>query len=132
MAPAPTATPAPAATPPAPAHTAAAPATAPSTPAPARGSAAYVEPSEAEQQAHRAAVLDALHGNPRIAAASWSTRSTLGVAMRAGSEAAMDELKDVVCKSVVAYEELRFTRLEMRDVAARTESEGRVRWAQCK
>jgi len=149
-APTPAPTPAPAVVastpPPAPAPVVAAPAP---TPAPAPAPAPVAAPpsapvvpaskpgvvpdlTEAQEAQRRAEAADRVRIVAGVSSAAWSTKSTLLVALATKTPESRDEVVSEVCKAVLNYEELRYTRLEISNLIATTESEKRVRWHQCK
>ena len=97
------------------------------TPAPPPAAAIRGVPvlTEAEAEARRGAALAAVQVLDGVEDASWTTRSTLMVALSAPDPELRRLVSDRVCARLVEYEELRFTRLQIQ------ESADRVRWAQC-
>ncbi|HOV57284.1 MAG TPA: restriction endonuclease [Rhodanobacteraceae bacterium] len=89
------------------------------------------ELSEAEAQSRRDAAVAAARAIPGVVGVDWATRSTLGVTLEAGNDARLDALVAEVCTAILAYEELRYTRLQVTDVAAEGAAATRVHWRQC-
>lgn len=81
--------------------------------------------TEAEAEARRALALAAVQALDGVEDASWSTRSTLVVALAPVDPEMRRVVSDRVCERLVEYEELRYTRLQLQ------EGPDRVRWAQC-
>jgi hypothetical protein len=106
------------------------PAAAPA-PKPAKSSAALPELTQAQEQERRKAALADVRAVVGVESTDWSTKSTLAVALRAGNEERVDSLVAAVCAAVVAFEELRYTRLQVTDSLATSEADKRVRWRQC-
>ena len=90
------------------------------------------ELSGAEELERRIAALDDVRKIAGVVGSDWSTKSTLVVAVNASTDEARTPVVDAVCAAVVAYEELRFTRLQINDASATRESMKRVHWHQCK
>jgi hypothetical protein len=124
-----------------PAPPAATPAAAPAAPAPAREAAVpptaepatpAAEPTAAElaQQREFAAAETLLV--PGVASASWSTPSTLAVALRGPlEEARRAEILRDICARVVAREALRFTRLQV-EMLGEPDAAAGPRWFPCR
>ncbi len=95
------------------------------TPAPPEPQSAYREPTEAELDQQRQAVLKALAGTPGIARSIWLTRSTLSVD-RTAPEASVWPW---ICLELERYPALRTSRVQLNPPQG---SEEPVRWRQCK
>ena len=106
-------------------------AAAPVAPARRPPAASLPELSEAEAQSRRDAAVAAVRAIAGVAGVDWATRSTLGVTLEAGSDARLDALVAEVCTAILAYEELRYTRLQVTDAAAEGAAAARVHWRQC-
>lgn len=133
---APPASPAPTVTPTASPARAGKPATG-SAPGKAGGEAATKLPDAsltAEQLASRraSAVLE-VRSLSRVSVASWTSQSTLEVAMHAVlDDQELTKLVNNICDSLLQYEELRFTRLQLEVPTGNPEQATQVRWRQCR
>lgn len=103
----------------------------PATPAASTVPGVVPELTEAQQQERRAAALAAVRAIAGVESSDWLTKSTLAVAMQAGSEERRAGLVAAVCGAVLVYEELRYTRLQVTDSLAVSEADKRVHWRQC-
>jgi len=89
--------------------------------------------SEAELAARRADAERSLLELPQVADAAWSTRSTMVLRLRRGTDGAFpEEVVEAACQLLVRYEELRYTRMQVQLSEPRDEDEARVRWRQCR
>lgn len=125
---------------PAPARTAEAVAPAAAAPAapaaPGTGSAApSVAPapalSEAQMAQHREFAAASALLVDGVLSATWPSKSTLQISVRAGSDAERDAIVAKLCAELTRREHLRFTRLQVQDLSANGEVQGGVRWRQC-
>lgn len=125
---------------PAPARTAEAVAPAAAAPAapaaPGTGSAApSVAPapalSEAQMAQHRDFAAASALLVDGVLSATWPSKSTLQISVRAGSDAERDAIVAKLCAELTRREHLRFTRLQVQDLSANGEVQGGVRWRQC-
>lgn len=83
-----------------------------------------------ELSARRASALRQIGKLPNVGSATWSTRSTLVIALRdtPGGANAPDPVEES-CRILVQYEELRFTRLQIDPAPG---DNAPVRWRQCR
>lgn len=113
-----------------PAATAAVQPTAPAPAAVVEIPAMPAELDESEIARRRAAAAQSVGQLPEVGSASWSTRSTLVVALReVPAPPPAPSPVDEACRILVQYEELRFTRLQIEPPAG---SDSPVRWRQCR
>jgi hypothetical protein len=89
------------------------------------------ELTEAQELERRKDALAAVRAVVGVESSDWSTKSTLAVALRAGNEESLNSLVAAVCSAVLAFEELRYTRLQVIDSLAVSEADKRVHWRQC-
>jgi len=76
----------------------------------------------------RAAAARRVSELPRVRQAAWSGPRTLLVSLEHGSDEKLDDqLLDEVCRTLVANEEMRFTRVQLES----SEADQRVRWRLC-
>lgn len=111
-------------------------------PAPASGAApealglppALPDASLTEEQlaARRASAALELRGNPLLHNATWATKSTLVLTLRQAGGAIPDALFDEACRTLVQFEELRYTRVQIESPATEAGSTPNVRWRQCR
>ena len=66
-----------------------------------------------------------------VLSATWPSKSTMQVSVRASSDAEREEIVTKLCAELTRREHLRFTRLQVQDLSANGEVEGGVRWRQC-
>lgn len=127
-------------TPDAPAAAASAPATAGATPADtqpgvrAEGAAAVAAPpalTEAQMAQHRDFAAASALLIDGVLSATWPSKSTMQVSVRASTDAEREEIVTKLCAELTRREHLRFTRLQVQDLSANGEVEGGVRWRQC-
>lgn len=88
----------------------------------------------AEQLASRraGAVLEVRSLN-HVQLATWTSQSTLQVSVHTGFvEADLNPLVEGICASLLQYEELRFTRLQLEIPTGNTAQPTQVRWRQCR
>ena len=107
----------------------------PSPPPPAAGAVALPDAKLNEEQlaSRRAAALLEVRGLTRIASASWSTKSTLLVALHDRiDDAPLENLVQDICRSLLQYEELRYLRLQLDVPTGNPEHPVQVRWRQCR
>lgn len=117
-------------------------ATAPATPArrplassTASAPAALPEANLSEEQlaSRRASAVLEVRGLTRVSSAIWSTRSTLQIGLHDGiADADLTTLVEDVCRSLLQYEELRFTRLQVEVPTGNADQPMQVRWRQCR
>lgn len=89
--------------------------------------------SEEKLASRRAAAVMEVRGLTRISSASWSTRSTLQIGLHeAIDDADLTTLVEDVCRSLLQYEELRFTRLQVEVPTGNADQPVHVRWRQCR
>lgn len=89
--------------------------------------------TEAQLETRRATAAMEVRGIPGIDDAVWSTKSTLMVALPAGTETISDTLIADICRILLQYEEQRFTRLQLNVAAASPDAPAAaVRWRQCR
>jgi hypothetical protein len=88
--------------------------------------------SGADELDRRLAVLDAVRKLDGVVMTDWSTKSTLIAVLKPDEQAQRDALVARICAAVVAYEELRFTRLQVEDAPTTANAPKRVHWHQCK
>ena len=89
--------------------------------------------SEEKLASRRASAVMEVRGLTRVASAIWSTRSTLQIGLHDGiTDEALAGLVDDVCRSLLQYEELRFTRLQVEVPTGNAEQPVQVRWRQCR
>ncbi|HET9048149.1 MAG TPA: restriction endonuclease [Chiayiivirga sp.] len=88
----------------------------------------------AEQlSARRASAVLEVRSLARVNGATWSSQSTLQVGLHTGlSDKDLDKLVTDVCGSLLQYEELRFTRLQVEVPNATPGQAPVVRWRQCR
>jgi restriction system protein len=98
--------------------------------------------TEAALASRRASAALEVRGNPLVQHAVWSTKSTMVVTLHQPGAQIPDSLFDEVCRILVQYEELRYSRVQMESPpapAAATETEASqpssssatVRWKSC-
>ncbi|HQX25285.1 MAG TPA: restriction endonuclease [Pseudomonadota bacterium] len=127
---------------PAPARTAEAAAPAAAAPAPAAPAATGANPaapsiapapalSEAQMAQHRDFAAASALLVDGVLSATWPSKSTLQISVRAGSDAERDAIVAKLCAELTRREHLRFTRLQVQDLSANGEVQGGVRWRQC-
>ncbi|MFN3842611.1 MAG: restriction endonuclease [Rehaibacterium terrae] len=85
--------------------------------------------SEAEFAERRVAAAQLVGKLPNIDSASWSTRSTLVIALRDTRDGRAADPVEESCRILVQYEELRFTRLQIEPPPG---DDAPVRWRQCR
>ena len=89
--------------------------------------------SEEKLASRRASAMMEVRGLTRISSAVWSTRSTLQIGLHdAINDADLATLVEDVCRSLLQYEELRFTRLQMEVPTENVDQPVQVRWRQCR
>ncbi len=89
--------------------------------------------TDSQLASRRASATMEVRGLTRVASAIWSTRSTLQVVLHDDpSDAELAGLVDDVCRSLLQYEELRFTRLQVDVPTGDVAQPVRVRWRQCR
>jgi hypothetical protein len=103
----------------------------PVVPAPPSKPGVLPDLTPAQEAQRRVDAADKVRTVAGISSAAWSTKSTLALALTTKTAADREEVVNEVCKAVLNYEELRYTRLEISNLIATTESEKRVRWHQC-
>jgi len=88
----------------------------------------------AEQLAsRRAAALLEVRSLNRVQIATWTSQSTLQVTMSNGlADADLNTMVDDICSSLLQYEELRFTRLQLEVPTGNIARPTQVRWRQCR
>ncbi len=129
-------------TPATPAAVAGAPASASAAPAEARpaerakgAAASAVAPppalTEAQMAQHRDFAAASALLVDGVLSATWPSKSTMQVSVRASSDAEREEIVTKLCAELTRREHLRFTRLQVQDLSANGEVEGGVRWRQC-
>lgn len=89
-------------------------------------------PSEKEMAQHRDFAAAAALLVDGVISATWPSKSTLQIAVRAGTEDKRDVIVSAVCQELLRREDLRFTRLQIQDLTG-TGGGGAatVRWRQC-
>lgn len=85
--------------------------------------------SEAEFNERRVAAAQLVGRLPHVDSASWSTRSTLVIALRDTPDGGTADPVEESCRILVQYEELRFTRLQIEPPPGK---DAPVRWRQCR
>jgi hypothetical protein len=109
-----------------------APPTAAPTPSPAATPARTAPATEEELAAYREIAAASALLVDGVMSATWPTRSTLLIAVKAGGdEAKRLAIVQEVCAGLLRREELRFTRLQMHDYDTDGSEPGPVRWRQC-
>ena len=81
--------------------------------------------------ARRAQAAMDLRGVPTVLNASWSTRSTLVVTLKAGTTHSIDLPKEL-CERILQFEELRYTRMQIETPGEDVDAPPTVRWRQCR
>jgi hypothetical protein len=107
----------------------------PITPQPAAGTPALPDANLTEQQlaSRRASTVLEVRDLTPVASASWSARSTLQITLReAPDDATLATVVDDICRSLLQYEELRYTRLQIDVPGSTPEQPVQVRWRQCR
>lgn len=87
--------------------------------------------SEKELSTRRATAVLEVRGNPTVQNAQWATRSTLVVVLHQAGAPIPDGLFSEVCRILVQYEELRYTRVQIESPPAEPGGAAGVRWRQC-
>ena len=89
--------------------------------------------TEQQLASRRASAILEVRNLAPVTSATWSTRSTLQVGLRdAPGDDALAVVVEDICRSLLQYEELRYTRLQL-DVPAGTQGQpAQVRWRQCR
>lgn len=119
--------------PPKPAPQTAAPRAATPKPAAAATELPDVNLTPEQLSARRASAVLEVRSLSRVNAATWSSQSTLQVGLHTGlSDAELDKLVTDVCGSLLQYEELRFTRLQVEVPNSTPGQAPIVRWRQCR
>ena len=85
----------------------------------------------AQEEQRRGEAAEKVRAVGGISSAAWSTKSTLAIALTTKTADEREQVVGEACKAVLNFEELRYTRLEISNLIATTESEKRVRWHQC-
>ena len=89
--------------------------------------------SEEKLESRRVSALLEVRSLSRIASASWLSRSTLQVDLHDGiDDTELAGLVKNICDSLLQYEELRFTRLQLGVPTGNAEQPIQVRWRQCR
>lgn len=89
--------------------------------------------SEEKLESRRVSALLEVRSLSRIASASWLSRSTLQVDLHESiDDAELGGLVKNICASLLQYEELRFTRLQLGVPTGNAEQPIQVRWRQCR
>jgi restriction system protein len=105
------------------------------TPAPAASGMPVAMPdaslSEKELSTRRATAVLEVRGNPTVQNAQWATRSTLVVVLHQAGVPIPDGLFSEVCRILVQYEELRYTRVQIESPSPEPGGAPGVRWRQC-
>lgn len=104
--------------------------------APAAGSAAPAVPalpplSDAQMAQHRDFAAASALLVDGVLSATWPSKSTMQVAVRASNDAEREAIVAKLCAELTRREHLRFTRLQLQDLSANGEVQGGVRWRQC-
>lgn len=111
-------------------------ASAPAAPAPVAAQAplAMPDPTLTEDQltARRAQAAMEARSNPAFDNVVWSTKSTMVVTLRQAGTEISDGMFDEVCRILVQFEELRYTRLQIESPATDPTAAATVRWRQCR
>jgi restriction system protein len=102
--------------------------------APAEAPIALPDPTLSEDQlaARRAQAAMEARGNPAVQNVVWSTKSTMVVSLRQPGTEITDALFDEVCRILVQFEEMRYTRLQIESPAQDPNAAPTVRWRQCR
>jgi hypothetical protein len=109
-----------------------APPSAAAAPSPAATPVRTAPATEAELAAYREIAAASALLVDGVMSATWPTRSTLLIAVKAGGdEAKRLAIVQEVCAGLLRREELRFTRLQMHDYDTDGSEPGPVRWRQC-
>ena len=87
--------------------------------------------TEDEAIARRAQAAMDLRGVPNVLNATWSTRSTLVVTLKAGTAHSVN-LPQQLCERILQFEELRYTRMQIETPGEDTDAPPAVRWRQCR
>lgn len=87
--------------------------------------------SEAQMAQHRDFAAASALLVDGVLSATWPSKSTLQISVRAGSDAERDEIVAKLCAELTRREHLRFTRLQVQDLSANGEVQGGIRWRQC-
>ena len=87
--------------------------------------------SEAQMAQHRDFAAASALLVDGVLSATWPSKSTLQISVRAGSDAERDAIVAKLCAELTRREHLRFTRLQVQDLSANGEVQGGVRWRQC-
>lgn len=89
--------------------------------------------TEEQLASRRASTVLEVRGLTRVSAASWSTRSTLQIGLHDSiGDADLAVLVEDICRSLLQYEELRFTRLQVEVPTGNADQPMQVRWRQCR
>lgn len=86
-------------------------------------------PGQTLENVHRDTVVQQIATLAAVNSASWSTRSTLVIALRSLPGAAEADPVEQACRILLQYEELRYTRLQ---IEPPPDSANPVRWRQCR
>jgi len=97
--------------------------------------------SESDLATRRASAALEVRGNPLVQNAIWSTKSTIVVTLHEAGAQIPDALIDEVCRILVQYEELRYSRVQLESPAlatadgvaadASSSPSAAVRWKSC-
>ncbi len=82
--------------------------------------------------ARRASAVMEVRGMPSVANAAWSTQSTFVVTLHRARSEVPAEFFDDICRRLLQYEEMRFTRLQVETQGTPGEADVPVRWRQCR
>lgn len=89
--------------------------------------------SSEQLASRRASAVLEVRSLSRVSVASWSSQSTLAVTLHVNpSDSELGVLVDSICDSLLQYEELRFTRLQLEVPTGNVEQPTQVRWRQCR
>lgn len=89
--------------------------------------------TEEQLASRRASAVLEVRSLSRISSAIWSTRSTLQIDLHdVITDTDLNTLVEDVCRSLLQYEELRFTRLQVQVPTGNTDQPLQVRWRQCR
>jgi restriction system protein len=88
--------------------------------------------SEDQLAARRAQAAMEARGNPAVQNVVWSTKSTMVVSLRQPGAEITDLLFDEVCRILVQFEEMRYTRLQIESPPVDPNAAPTVRFKQCR
>lgn len=104
-----------------------------STPQPAAPALPDATLTDQQLASRRASAVMEVRDLTQVANAVWQTRSTLQISLQEMlADAELATLVDDICRSLLQYEELRFTRLQVDVPGGDADQPMQVRWRQCR